>query len=215
MPCHAWHLAGVVDAQPEPLRAVVLGQPPGDDEPHALADVDGVVADALVEAGDHGQLHGHLQVDATGGVALEDRLHELLLQAVEVRVHVVDRRRLGRVVLDERLDGRGVQLLGLLAHPRDDAAQLRVELVAVDAPRRLADVAHQVGRALDVGDHLQQGDDLAKVAGHRRLQGEDPVAVLLEVERPGVDLVVALDDVVGALEVAVEQHGGCSRDRPR
>ena len=84
---------------------------------------------------------------------------------------------------------------------------------AVDAPRRLADVAHQVGRALDLGDHLQQGDDLAQVAGHRRLQGEDPVAALLEVERAGVDLVVALDHVVGALEVAVEQHRGGPRDR--
>ena len=37
--------------------------------------------------------------------------------------------------------------------------------------------------------------------------------MLLEVERAGVDLVVALDDVVGALEVAVEQHGGRARDR--
>ncbi len=86
-------------------------------------------------------------------------------------------------------------------------------VVAIDAPRRLADVAHQVGRSLDVGDHLHQRDHLAKVGGHRRLQREDPVAVLLEVERAGVDLVVTLDDVVGALEVAVEQHRGRSRDQ--
>ena len=46
-------------------------------------------------------------------------------------------------------------------------------------------------RPLDVGDHLQQGDDLAEVAGNRRLQRQDPVAVLFEVERAGVDLVVA------------------------
>ena len=47
---------------------------------------------------------------------------------------------------------------GLLAHAVDDAAQLGVELVAVDAAGRLADVDHQVGGALDLGDHLHSGE---------------------------------------------------------
>ena len=102
-----------------------------------------MVTDALVEAGDDGQLHGHLQVDPPDGVALEDRLDELLLQAVEVRVHVVDRRRLGSVVVDEGSIAAVYSWLGLLAHRRDDAAQLGVEVVAPDPPRRLADVAHR------------------------------------------------------------------------
>ena len=74
---------------------------------------------------------------------------------------------------------------------------------------------HQIVRPLDVRDHLQQCDDLTEVAGDRSLQREDAIAVLLEVERTGIDLVVALDDVVGTLEVAVEQHRGGSRDRLR
>jgi hypothetical protein len=39
-----------------------------------------VITDALVEAGDDGELHRHLEVDPSGSVALEDRLDELLLQ---------------------------------------------------------------------------------------------------------------------------------------
>src|SRR5690606_6331450 len=69
-------------------RAVAPGDPAGDHVPDALTDVDGVVADALVGTGDHGELHGDLQVDVPVGVALEDRLGELLLEHVEVVVHV-------------------------------------------------------------------------------------------------------------------------------
>src|SRR6478735_7614207 len=199
------HLGRVVSPLAEALGALVLRQPTGDDELHPLADGDGVVADALVEAGDHGQLHGHLQVDPPGGVALEDGLDELLLQAVEVRVHVVDRRGLGQVAGGEGVDRCGVQLAGLLAHRGDDAAQLGVELVAPDPPGRLADVGAEVGRPLDLGDHPHQRHDHAQVGGHRRLQGDQPVAALLEIDRAGIDLVVAADQVVGTLEVAVEQ----------
>ena len=60
-----------------------------------------MIPDALVEPGNHRQLHGDLQIDPSGRMALEDRLNELLLQVVEIRVHVVDRRCLGCIVLDE------------------------------------------------------------------------------------------------------------------
>src|SRR5207342_325941 len=56
-------LGCVATLRPVAGCAVVLGQPAGDHVPHALADVHGVVADALVEAGHHGQLHGDLEVD--------------------------------------------------------------------------------------------------------------------------------------------------------
>ena len=99
------------------------------------------------------------------------------------------------------LGGLPEQLLGLVAHLLDDPPQARIEPVPVDAPGRLADVDGEVGRALDLGDDPQRGDDLAEVAGHRRLQGEHLVAALLELERPGVDLVVGEDHVLGAFEV--------------
>ena len=54
---------GVLSPEPVTRGAVVLGHPAGDDEADPLADVHGVVADALVEAGDDGELHGDLEVD--------------------------------------------------------------------------------------------------------------------------------------------------------
>ena len=69
--------------------ARVLGQPARDHVLHPLADVHGVVADALVVAPDQRQLHGHLHV-AHVGVDLEDRLDVVLVQLVEPVVHVVE-----------------------------------------------------------------------------------------------------------------------------
>ena len=137
---------------------------------------------------------------------------ELALQVVEVAVHVPERGGPVGVVGEVGLGRLAEQLLGLVAHLLDDAAQPRVELVAVDPPGRLADVDGQVGRALDLGDDPQRGDDLAQVGGDRRLQGEHAVAALLEADAPGVDLVVGEDHVLGALEVLAEQDLGGPRD---
>ena len=62
----------------------------GDQVRDALADRDRVVADALVEAGQHGELDGRREVDVVGRV--EDRGDELALEVVEQVVHVGDRR---------------------------------------------------------------------------------------------------------------------------
>ncbi len=50
---------------------------------------------------------------------------------------------------------------------------------------------------------------------HRRLEGHDPVDLLLQVEGLGVDLVVGGDQVVGTLEVAVEQDARWPAGWPR
>ena len=71
------------------LGVRLLGNPPVDDVASPVADVHRVVTDAFVEAGDHRELHGDLEVDVAGSVALEDHLDELAVQIVEVRVHVV------------------------------------------------------------------------------------------------------------------------------
>ena len=84
----------------------------------ALADRDRVVADALVEPGQHGQLDGRREVDRVGG--LEDRGHELALEAVEQIVHVGDgamaqpRRPRGTPRSSRKSPRR------LLGHPSDD-----------------------------------------------------------------------------------------------
>ena len=56
--------AGVPPRAGEPGGAGVLGQPAGDHVAHPLADVHGVVADALVVAADERELHGGLHVAA-------------------------------------------------------------------------------------------------------------------------------------------------------
>ena len=91
----------------------MLGDPAGDEEADPLADVDGVVADALVEAGDDRQLHGDLQLDLLGGVAGEDRLDELALQVVEVAVHVGEGGGARRIVGEVGLGGLLEQLVRL------------------------------------------------------------------------------------------------------
>ena len=96
-----------------PVR--LLGDPTVDDVAGAFADVDGVVTDAFVEAGDDGQLHRDLEVDVAGGVALEDDLDELTVQIVEVRVHVVQRRGPWTVDVEVRLGGLLEEQRGLLA----------------------------------------------------------------------------------------------------
>ena len=73
------------------LGVRAIRQPTVDDVPSSVTDVDGMVADALVEPGHHRELHGDLEVDVPGSVALEDHLDELALQVVQVGVHVVQR----------------------------------------------------------------------------------------------------------------------------
>ena len=49
-----------------------------------------MIADALVEARHHGQLHGHLQVDLLARVTLEDLLHELPLEVLERHAYTIE-----------------------------------------------------------------------------------------------------------------------------
>ena len=192
---------------------VVARQPARDHVAHSLADVHAVIADPLVEPSDQRELHGHLQLDLLGGVALEDLSDEVDLQPVEDVVHVVERGGERHVGVDVRVDREAEELRRLLAHLSDHPSQPRVELHSVEAPRPLADVHGEVAGALDLADHLDRGHDLPEVAGHRCLQREQLVALLLELDAPGVDLVVGADQVLGALEVTVEQHLRRPRDR--
>ena len=77
----------------------------------------------------------------------------------------------GTVEVEVRLGRLLEQRLGLVAHLLDDAAQVRIELVAVDPPCRLADVDAEVGGALDVGEDLDRRHDGAQVDGDRAPAG--------------------------------------------
>ena len=61
----------------------MLGHPAGDHVAHPLADVDGVVTDAFVEASDDRKLNRDLDVDGARRVAFEDLLDELAMQLID------------------------------------------------------------------------------------------------------------------------------------
>ena len=148
-------------------------------------------------------------------MALEDHLDELAVQIVEVRVHVVECSGTDPVEVEIGLGRLLEEHLGLIAHLLDDATQVRIEFVTVDAPSRLADVDAQIGGSLDVGDDLDRRHHRTEIAGNRRLQRDHLEAPLLEVEGTAVVLVVAEDHVVGALEVHREQDLRRTRDQFR
>ena len=62
-----------------------------------------------------------------------------------------------------------VWLLACVAHAVDDAAQLRVELVGVEAPSGLGDVHHEVGAAFELVRDAHHGDEEAQVVRDRLL----------------------------------------------
>ena len=76
----------------------------------------------------------------------------------------------------------------------------------------LADVDGEVGRALDLGDDAHRRHDLAEVGGDRRLEGQHPVAALLERQAGDVHGVVGDDHLLGAGEVLGQQDVGRPQD---
>ena len=67
--------------------------------------------------------------------------------------------------------------------------------------RLLGDVDRQVGDALEVVVELQHPDDVAKIDGHRLVEGEDLEALLLDVDLHLVDAGVGFDDLIGHPDV--------------
>ena len=125
---------------------------------HAFRDVHRVVTDPFVEPSHHCELHRGLKIQPSRGVRLEDGLDQVVVKLVEDVVHVVQGCRERGITLDVGIEGPAEQLLGLRAHPGDQAADLRIEAVPpVEAARGLADVDHQVARPLDLADELDRG----------------------------------------------------------
>ncbi len=80
--------------------------------------------------------------------------------------------------------------------------------MTVDPASGFADVHAQVGRAFHVGDDLDRRHDGAEIDRHRSLKGDDPETRLLQLDGLDVVCVVAQDDVLRALEIAVEEDVG-------
>ena len=90
----------------------------------------------------------------------------------------------------------------------------RLDLAGVLEQRdALGDVLGIVADALDHARNLERRDDVAKVARHRRAKRDqlDRAALGLDLER--VELLVVLDDLRGALEVALDEAAHRFADR--
>ena len=190
--------------------------PPRHDARHhvadPVADVHGVVADALVVAGDQGQLHRGLHVEVLGPAHLQQVPHEHPVEAVEPVVDVVEGAGQTGVVLGVGVHREPDEPDRLLAHLRYEAPQLGGQLRGEHPPGALADVAGQTAGPLQFRGDPHGGQDLAEVAGHGLLQGQQALALLLDLDSGNVDVVVIVDDLLGLSQVVPQQGVGGSGD---
>ena len=87
-------------------------------------------------------------------------------------------------------------------HPRDidQGLELR-DLEEVERP--LGDVDGQVAHALELAPDLHPRRDEPQVAGHRLPEGEEPHALLVDVDVEEVDALFLVQDLAGQLLLAV------------
>ena len=169
---------------------------------HAARQVDGVVAEALVEAGHHRQLDGHRKRHGAG-----DQLGgQGDVQVVELVVEVVDGGgRVGGAL------GEGVRRLppdggGHLAHPLHEPAAAGRHLGTETAGGPAGDVLGQVPVALHVGEHAQDGHVLAALVGRRLAVDQLVLHRGRDLPDQLVDDLVALDQFLGRVTIAGQQR---------
>jgi len=169
-----------------------------------FGDVGGVIADPLDVLGDEQQVGRLADVVRV--------LHHEGQQGAEDRVvEIVDR----GVAFDDPDRGLGVALdegvEDVVNHLGGDARHFghqrhRLDVADILQQRdALGDVFGVIANALDHARNLERGDDIAQVAGHRRAQRDqlDRAALGLDLER--VELLVVLDDPLGAFQVAIDE----------
>jgi len=172
------------------------------EEAHALGDVDRVVADPLVVAGDERELDGDGDTERSA--------HELGGEAhVQLVELVVDLDQLVGGLLSaiaERDRGAAPHLDADAAHLADEAAHARRQLGREAASRSGGDVLGEVVAALELGDDAQDRDEEAQVRRHRRLQRELVLHQRLHVLVELVDELIARDEGLGGLAVTRQER---------
>ena len=103
--------------------------------------------------------------------------------------------------------GEGAQALAehggaQLGHARNVDQRLQWRLVA-HPQADLGDAFGVVADALEFGGDLNDGYQAAQIGGHRGLQGDQVDAFLFKFDLEVVDLVVLIDDGLGAVEIAI------------
>src|SRR6185437_10489732 len=174
---------------------------------HVLADVLGMIADALQGAHDPHDLERapdgarvfHHEGDALALNRLIFLVHHLVfLRGLDGRLRVHARKR----------------IQGIVHHLRDLAAQVFDLAILVRRPfhggeprGNVADFLALVADALEIGDGLDDGDDHPQIAGRRRPQGQYAAAFLVYGQLHAVDLVVFGRHRLAQAAVALDQGG--------
>ena len=102
------------------------------------------------------------------------------VQVVELVVGRLEGVAGGRVAVDEGVGGGPPELGGDRAHPLEHPAGGGGELGGQAGAGPLGDVLGQVARALELGDDADDGERVAELAGHGRLEEQQPLDVALD-----------------------------------
>ena len=183
-----------------------------DEEHDVLPDVLRVVGDPFERArapdhvehlGDASRVFHHVghELAHARGVLEVDRL--VLARDGDRRLDVEPR---------ERIEGLVDHLLDVpaeVAHPRVTHPPRRV---AGEPYRGPSDLLRLVPHALEVGDRLDDRDDEPKITRRGLAEGEDPRALLVDLDLEAVDLVVVPDHPLADLAVELRECGERARD---
>ena len=186
----------------------------GDHEVHLLGDGDRVVADALVVTRRRAPAARPATSTASSRVlAPEDVAEQAPFELVHRLVHVGERGRPRTIAVGEGVDRHAELHRRLATHPLDDPTRRRVERMTAEAPRGLGDVDHEVGAALELVGDPERARDEPDVSGARgRPSPRSAQALVLDGVAHRVDVVVVVDDLLGAGEVGRRSGHRC---RPR
>ena len=102
----------------------------------------------------------------------------------------------------------------LRAHAIDDAAQLRVELMRIQPSRGLGDVDHEVAAALQLVRDAERAGTEPDISVLEAAVAEEGEALVLDRVPNRVDVVVIVDDLLGAGKIGLDERVGAGRDRP-
>ena len=182
--------------------------PPSDQGGHPPGQVHGVVAEALVEAGHHGQLDGHRERHRPGhhlGGQGDVEIVELVIEVVDDVAAVAERSAKASAVLR--------QMVVATSPMRSTRPRLRADISAPEPTcGPPGDVLGQVAVALHVGQHAQDRHQLPALVGRGLAVHQLRAAPNGDVADDLVDDVVALDQLLGGLAVAGQQRMGGAGD---
>jgi hypothetical protein len=182
-------------------RILELAEQAGDDEHRLLADVYRIVPDALdAAANEH---HVHAPLTRVWVVSdLQGPAEYLAVEPVDLVVLPHEILRQSNVAELKGLTALNHLLACLGAHALNEVEQGRVDWGFM--PRKRHELGHVhalVAHSLDVLDHMKEGRNQAKVAGYRRLKGEQREHALVNLEVSPVDSIVIGDDHLGQFNV--------------